>query len=276
MLSTRLQQPFVVENLPGDSGNVATGRVVSAQPDGQTLLLCGPVNTINTTLFPGLSFSFTRDLTAVAGLYGVPLVVEVHPDVPVTTASQLLAYARSRPGQLRVGYAGNGTPQHIGIELFRSMAGIDLTLVPYLGSAPALEDLLAGRLDLMFDPTPSSIGHIRAGRLRPLAVTGTRSIEMLPDVPPMADVVPGYEAGSWFGISAPHGTPRERIESLNAAANAALAEPATMLRLNQLGATPMTGTPSEFAAFVQKETEKYARVIAASRIALMPTPTGSR
>ena len=175
-----------------------------------------------------------------------------------------------------MGYAGKGTPQHIGIELFKSMAGIDLTLVPYLGSAPALEDLLAGRLDMMFDPTPSSIGHIRAGRLRPLAVTDTRRIEMLPDVPVMADLVPGYEAGSWFGISAPRGPPAGRIEALNAAAGAVLREPATIIRLNELGATPMTGTPAEFDFFTRAETEKCVRVIAASKIALMPTPTLSR
>jgi tripartite-type tricarboxylate transporter receptor subunit TctC len=270
LLSQRLGETFVTENMAGESGNTATGRVVSAKPDGQTLLLCGPVHTINTTLFPGLPFNFSRDLAAVAGLYRVPLVVEVHPGVPVNTASELIAFARSRPGQLRVGYAGKGTPQHIGIELFKSMAGIDMTLVPYLGSTPALEDLLAGRVDVMFDPMPSSIAHIRAGRLRPLAVTGAKRIGMLPDVPPMADVVAGYEAGSWFGISAPRGTPVERIAALNSAANGALSQPAALQRLNEMGATAMSGTPAEFADFIHEETAKYARVIATSKIASIP------
>jgi tripartite-type tricarboxylate transporter receptor subunit TctC len=268
MLSERLGGSFVTENIPGESGNMATGRVASARPDGQTLLLCGPVNAINTTLFPQLSFNFSRDLAAVAGLYRVPLVVEVHPGVPVNTATELVAYARSHPGRLRVGYAGKGTPQHIGIELFKSMAGIDLTLVPYLGSAPALEDLLAGRVDVMFDPAPSSMGHIRAGRLRPLAVTSAKRIGMLPQVPPMSDLVPGYEAGSWFGLSAPRGTPPDRIEALNAAVNAALSQPAALHRLEQMGATGMTGTPAEFAKFIDEETAKYARVIAAAKIAV--------
>lgn len=276
LLAQRLGQSFVTENIPGYSGNLATSQVVSARPDGQTLLLCGPVNTINTTLFPGLPFSFSRDLAAVAGLYRVPLVVEVHPGVPVNTASELVAFARSRPGRLTVGYAGKGTPQHIGIELFKSMSGTDLTLVPYLGSAPALEDLLAGRLDMMFDPMPSSIGHIRAGRLRALAVTGSRRIGMLPDVPPMSDLVPGYEAGSWFGICAPRGTPADRIEALNSAANAALSEPAALQRLDEMGATAMAGTPAQFADFIHEETAKYARVIATARIAVMPASSGPR
>lgn len=270
LLAERLGRPFEVENMPGDSGNAATGQVVGAVPDGRTLLLCGPVNTINTTLFPGLPFRFEGDLTPVAGLYRVPLVVEVHPGVPVQSASELLAYARSRPGQLRVGYAGKGTPQHVGIELFKSLAGVDLTLVPYLGSAPALEDLVAGRIDVMFDPLPSSIGHIQAGRLRPLAVTGNKRIDRIPSVPLMSDAVPGYEAGSWFGLCAPRATPANVIDALNSACNAALAEPAALRRLEDMGATAMAGTPAQFAAFIRDETEKYARVIARAGIAIVP------
>lgn len=268
LLAERLSARFEVENLPGDSGNAATGGVVTAQADGRTLLLCGPVNTINTTLFPRLPFRFESDLAPIASLYRVPLVVEVHPGVPVHSAAELLAYARSRPGELRVGYAGKGTPQHVGIELFKFMAGVDLSLVPYLGSAPALEDLVAGRIEVMFDPLPSSIGHISAGRLRALAVTGTKRIDRIASVPLMSDTVPGYEAGSWFGLCAPRSTSATTIDTLNAACNAALSQPATLRRLDDLGGSAMTTTPAEFAAFIRDETEKYARVIARSGIAL--------
>lgn len=270
LVAERLGQPFEVENVPGDSGNLATGRVVGAVSDGRTLLLCGPVNTINTTLFPGLPFRFDRDLAPVAGLYRVPLVVEVHPGVPVQSASELLAYARSRPGQLRVGYAGKGTPQHVGIELFKFLAEVDLTLVPYTGSAPALEDLVAGRIDVMFDPLPSSIAHIQAGRLRPLAVTGNKRIDRIPSVPPMSDVVPGYEAGSWFGLCAPRATPANVIDALNLACNEALVQSVALRRLEDIGATAMAGSPAQFVAFIREETEKYARVITRAGIAPMP------
>ena len=267
MLSDRLGRWFEVENLPGESGNTATARVVAAAPDGRTLLLCGPVNTINTTLFPRLPFRFDQDLAAVAGLYRVPLIVEVHPHGPVQSAAELIAYARSRPGVLKVGYAGKGTPQHIGIELFKSVAQADMTLIAYTGSAPALEDLLAGRIDVMFDPVPSSIGHVKAGRLRALALTGTKPLASLPGVPLMSELVPGYEAGSWFGLCAPSGTPADLVDALNAACNAALREPVALRRLDELGATPMTGSPVEFAAFIRQETQKYARVIAEAKIA---------
>ncbi|MCA1607223.1 MAG: tripartite tricarboxylate transporter substrate binding protein, partial [Acidobacteria bacterium] len=196
-LSDRLGQPFIVENRPGESSNIATRSVVKAAPDGYTLLVCGPVNVINTALFDGMDFDFGRDISAVAGLFRVPLVVEVNPALPISTVPQFLTYARANPGRLKVAYAGTGTPQHLGIELFKAMAGVDLTLVPYGGSTPALEALLAGQADAMFDPMPSSIGLINCGRLRPLAVTTSRRSEALPQVPPMSDFVPGYEAGSW-------------------------------------------------------------------------------
>lgn len=265
-LSERLGQSFTVDNRPGESGNLATGEVVKATPDGYTLLLCGPVNTINTTLFEGLSFNFARDIAPVASISRVPLVIEVHPSVPVRTVPEFLGYARTNPGALKVAYAGNGTPQHIGIELFKMMAGVDLTLVPYLGSAPALADLLSGKVQAMFDPMPSSIGHIRNGALIPLAVTTPLPSEALPNVPAMSDFVPGYEAGSWFGLGAPRNTPADVIDRLNKEANAGLADSEIKARLAEMGATTMPGSPADFGAFIARETEKYAKVIQAANI----------
>lgn len=271
LLSGLLGERFVVENLPGDSSNAATQHVVASAPDGRTLLLCAIVNTINTALFPELPFDFERDLVAVAGLYRVPLVVEVHPRFPADNLLGLIDFAHRHPGELRVGYAGKGTPQHIGIELFKSLAGVDLTLVPYAGSAAVLEDLLGGRVHAMFDPLPSSIDHIRAGRLRALATTSSGPLDVLPDVPLLPDVLPGYEGGSWFGISAPRGTPADRIRALNAATNAALKDPATMQRMNAFGATPLPGSSESFAAFVREETRRHAEAIAVMRV----RPAGS-
>jgi tripartite-type tricarboxylate transporter receptor subunit TctC len=265
-LSERLRQPFVVENLPGESGNIATREVVKAAADGYTLLLCGPVNTINTTLFERLEFDFTRDIAPVASLSRVPLVVEVSPSVEVRTVPELLTHAKANPGKLKVAYAGNGTPQHIGIELFKMMAGVDLTLVPYLGSAPALADLLSGQVQVMFDPMPSSITHIRNGALIPLAVTTPVPSEALPNVPAMNDFVPGYEAGSWFGIGAPKNTPPDLVGRLNTEVNAGLADPQIKARLADMGATAIPGSPADFGAFIGRETEKYAKVIHAANI----------
>ena len=269
-LSERLGQPFVVDNQAGESGNAATRSVVKSEPDGYTLLVCGPVNTINTTLFKALDFDFGRDVVPVASLYRVPLVIEVHPSVPVRSLSELIAHARAHPGKLRVGYAGQGTPQHIGIELFKMMAGVDLTLVPYLGSTPALADLLSGSIDMMFDPMPSSIAHIRSGKLVPLAVTMLTRSANLPDVPAAADTVPGYEAGSWFGIGAPKGISTAIVEELNEAANAALAIPSIEQRLLQIGGIAMPGTPAQFRAFVAAETARYASVIDSMRLTPLP------
>ena len=260
-LSGRLGQPFVVENLPGESGNLATAAVVSAPPDGSTLLLCGPVNTINTTLFPNLAFNFTRDIAPVASLFRVPLVLEVNPNIPARSVPEFLALARAQPGRIRVGYAGRGTPQHIGIELFERMAGVDLTLVPYLGSPPALADLLGGRVDAMFDPLPSSIAHIRRGALLPLAVTSLDRSQALPNVPSMSDFVPGYEAGSWFGLGAPKDTPHGIVGRLNDAVNAGLGDPGIRARLADLGGTPTAQSPADFASFIARETERFAELI---------------
>jgi tripartite-type tricarboxylate transporter receptor subunit TctC len=265
-LTERLGQPFVVENQPGESGNIATRTVLKAPADGYTLLLCGPVNTINTTLFTELDFDFTHDIAPVAGLFRVPLVVEVNPSMPVRTATEFLTYAKANPGKLKVAFAGIGTPQHVGIELFKSMADVDLTLVPYLGSAPALADLLNGQVQVMFDPLPSSITLIKNGALRPLAVTTPTRSEALPDVPAMSDFVPGYEAGSWFGIGAPRNTPADVVEKLNTEINAGLADPKIKTRLAELGATDISGSPAAFSRFIAAETEKYGKLIRTNQI----------
>jgi tripartite-type tricarboxylate transporter receptor subunit TctC len=265
-LSDRLGQPFIVENRPGESGNIATRAVVKAAADGYTLLVCGPVNVINTALFDDMDFDFGRDVSAVAGLFRVPLVVEVNPAVPIGTVPEFLAYAKANPGRLKVAYAGTGTPQHLGIELFKAMAGVDLTLVPCAGSTPALEALLTGQADAMFDPMPSSIGLINSGRLRPLAVTTSMRSEALPHVPPMSDFVPGYEAGSWFGIGAPRGMAPAISARLNTEINAALADPGVRTRVAGLGGMVMPGSSIAFAAFIADETEKYGTVIRAANI----------
>jgi tripartite-type tricarboxylate transporter receptor subunit TctC len=259
-----LGQPFLVENHPGESGNLATRKVLRSEPDGQTLPLCGPVNTINTTLFTNLDFNFTRDVIPVASISRVPLVIEVHPSVRARNVPEFLALAKERPGGIRVAFAGRGTPQHVGIELFKMMAGVDLTLVPYLGSAPALADLLEGRVEAMFDPLPSSIEHIRRGRLVPLAVTTPTPSEALPDVPSISHFVPGYEAGSWFGLVAPKGTPNAIVEHLNNEVRLGLADRKLRGRLAEMGAMPFATSPSEFARFIEAETDRYGRVVQAA------------
>ena len=267
-LEERLGQPFEVVNQPGASGNNATRTVVKAEPDGRTLLLCGPVHAINTTLFDTVDFDFGRDIAPVAGIARVPLVIEVHPTVPARSLAELVALARGEPGRLRVAYAGVGTPQHVGIELFKRMAGIDLTLVPYLGSEPALTDLLQGKVDVMFDPVPSSMPHLRAGRIIPLATTGPARAPALPDVPAASEFLPGYEAGSWFGLGAPRNTPAAIVEQLSGAVEAALTDPRLQARLLELGATPMPLSPGMFGRYVGEETEKYRRIIREANIRL--------
>lgn len=265
-LGERLGQAFAVENEVGDSGNVATRAAVRSTPDGYTLLVFGPVNTINTTLFPDLDFDFGRDIEPIAGLYRVPLVVEVGPSVPVKSAPGFLQYAAQNPGKLKVGYAGKGTPQHVGIALFKWMAKVDLTLVPFTGSASALQALLAGEVDVMFDPLPSSIGLIRDGQVKALAVTSPNRIMALPDLPAMAEFVPGYEAGSWFGLGAPRGTPAEITGKLAAAVDDALAAPAILQKVEAMGGTPMRMSPRQLEAFIAEETARFREVIRAAAI----------
>jgi tripartite-type tricarboxylate transporter receptor subunit TctC len=260
-LSERLEQPFLVENRPGASGDIATEAVVRAPPDGYTLLVVLAANAINATLHDKLKFSPIRDLAMVAGMVRVPNVMEVHPGVPAKTVPEFIAYAKANPGRLSFASGGNGSSLHVISELFKMMAGIDMLHVPYRGGAPALIDLLAGHVHVMFDTIPQGIEYIRDGKLRALAVTTATRSPVLPDIPSMSDFVPGFEAGSWWGVAAPKGTPAEVIERLNSAFNGALADPKVRMRLAELGTTPLEFSPREFGTFVEAETEKWAKVI---------------
>jgi len=260
-LSERLGQPFLVDNRPGASGDIATEAVVRAPADGYTLLVVLAANAINATLRDKLKFSPIRDLAMVAGMVRVPNVMEVHPAVPAKTVPEFIAYAKANPGRLSFASGGNGSSLHVIGELFKMMAGIDMLHVPYRGGAPALIDLLAGQVQVMFDTIPQGIEYIRDGKLRALAVTAAMRSPALPDVPSMSDFVPGFEAGSWWGVAAPKNTPAEIIDRLNKTFNAALADPKVRTRLAELGTTPLEFSPGEFGTFVEAETEKWAKVI---------------
>ncbi len=265
-LSDRLGQPFVVDNRPGASNTVATDLVVHAPPDGYTLLWISTSNYINATLYATLPYNFIRDIEPIAANTRGPLVMEVNPDLPVSNVPEFIAYCKANPGKVNMASAGIGNSTHMAGELFKMMTGADMTHVPYRGSAPALTDLIAGRVQVMFDLMPSSIGYLRSRRLRPLAVTTLARSDALPDVPSLADFVPGYEASAVGGFGAPVGTPREIIDKLNAEINAALADPAIKSRLANLGGTPLPGTPADFKTLIAGETEKWARVIRTENI----------
>ena len=265
-LSDRLGQPFVIDNRPGASNTVATDLVVHAPPDGYTLLWISTSNYINATLYPTLPYNFIRDIEPIAANTRGPLVMEVNPEVPVKTVPEFIAYCKANPGKVNMASAGIGNSTHMAGELFKMMTGADMTHVPYRGSAPALTDLIAGRVQVMFDLMPSSIGYIRGGRLRPLAVTTLERSDALPDVPSLADFVPGYEASAVGGFGAPKGTPQEVVDKINAGINAALADPAIKARLADLGGTPLPGTPADFKKLIAGETEKWAKVIRAENI----------
>ena len=265
-LSERLRQPFVIENRPGAGGNIGTEVVVRAPPDGYTLLIVNIPHAINATLYDNLNFNFLRDIAAVAMIYRQPLVLEVNPAVPAKTVAELIALAKGNPGKVNVASAGIGTPQHLAGELFKSMAGVDLVHVPYRGSAPALTDMIGGQVQVMFDTLNSSIEHIKAGRLRALAVTTAIPSEALPNIPPIADFLPGYELTSWSGVGAPKKTPREIIEKLNKDINAVLADPTAKDRFDQLGATVTTLSPAAFDEFIAEETAKWGKVVRAANI----------
>jgi tripartite-type tricarboxylate transporter receptor subunit TctC len=260
-LSERLHQQFVVENKPGAGNNIGTAQVVNADPDGYTVLLVNPANAINTSLYAKLSFDFVRDIAPVAGFARVPNVMVVPKDLPVKTVAEFIAYAKANKGKVNMASSGNGTSIHLSGELFKKMTGVEMLHVPYRGSAPAVTDLLSGRVQVMFDNLPSSISHIKAGSLRALAVTtATRSAE-LPDVPTVAETVPGYEASAWFGMGAPKKTPADVIAKLNGEINAILAEPNIKTRIGELGGVIMAGTPEDFGKVIVSETEKWAKVV---------------
>jgi tripartite-type tricarboxylate transporter receptor subunit TctC len=265
-LSERLGQPFVIENRPGAGSNLATEIVARAPPDGYTLLEASAANAWNAALYDNLSFNFIRDIALVAGVRRAAGVMEVNPSLPVRTVPEFIAYAKANPGKINMATGGAGSAPHLYGELFKMMAGIDLVTVNYRGSAPALPDLIAGQVQVMFDVVISSIGHIRAGKLRPLGVTTAARLAVLPDVPPIGDFLPGYEASSWDGIGAPANIPPEIIGILNKEVNAALADPTFKARLADLGAEPFAGSPGEFAKFIVDYTEKWGKVIRAAGI----------
>jgi tripartite-type tricarboxylate transporter receptor subunit TctC len=260
-MSERLKQQFVVDNRPGAGNNIATELVAKAQPDGYTVLLVNPANAINVTLYTKLNFDFLTDIAPAGGLIRVPNVMEVNPKVPAKTVAEFIAYAKANPGKIDMASSGSGTSVHLSGEMFMAMTGIKMTHIPYKGAAPALTDLVAGQVQVMFDNMPSSIGHIKGGDLRALGVTTAQRSPALPDVPTVAETVPGYEASAWFGMGAPKGTPANVVKVLNDAINAGLADAKLKARLAELGGTPMGGTPADFGKVMAAETEKWAKVV---------------
>jgi tripartite-type tricarboxylate transporter receptor subunit TctC len=261
LLQQSLGQSIVVDNRPGAGGNLATEVVVKARPDGGTLILAGAKNAINATLYKNLPFDFIRDIAMVAGIMQGPLVMVINPSLAANSVAEFIDYARANPGKIDMASAGNGTTAHLAGELFQMMAGVSLVHVPYRGDVAALADLVAGRTQLMFDPIIDSIGLIRDGRLRALAVTSLNESPVLPGIPPLASVVPGYAVTGWYGLGAPKATPAGTIAALNKAANASLAEPAIVNRIRELGAEPMVMSPRELDAFVATDTEKWAKAV---------------
>ncbi|HEY6257780.1 MAG TPA: tripartite tricarboxylate transporter substrate binding protein [Xanthobacteraceae bacterium] len=260
-LAQRLGQPFLIEDRPGAGSNIATEAVVNAAADGYTLLLVAPANTINATLYDKLNYNFIRDIAPVAGILRTFYVMEVNPSVPATTVPEFIAYAKANPGKINMASAGSGTPQHVAGELFKMITRTDMVHVPYRGSAPALTDLLGGQVQVMFDNLTSSLEYIRAGKLRPLAVTTVTRSEALPDVPTVGDFVPGFEASATFGVGAPKATPVGIIERLNREINAGLADPKIRTRLADLGGMVLPGSPADFAKLIADETEKWGKVV---------------
>jgi tripartite-type tricarboxylate transporter receptor subunit TctC len=260
-LSERLGQPFVIENRPGAGTNIAAEAVVNASPDGYTLFLANLSNAINATLYEKLNFNFMRDIAPVAGISRAPLVMVVHPSISAKTIPEFIAYAKANPGRVNMGSAGIGSAGHLAGELFKMMAGVNLVHVPYRGNAPALTDLIAGQVEVLFPSAASSIEYVRTGKLRGLAVTGATRSDALPDLPTVAEFMPGYEASSFYGIGAPRNTPAEIVDKLNREVNAGLADPKMKVRLAELGGVAIAGSPTDFGKLIASETDKWARVI---------------
>ena len=265
-LSERLGQQFIIENRPGAGTNIAAEAVVRAPPDGYTLLLVGPTHTVNATLYERLNYNFIRDIAPIASINREPLVMVVNPSVPAKTVTEFIAYAKAHPGKLNMASSGIGTSVHVGGELFKIMIGIDMLHVPYRGAAPAITDLIGGRVQVMFATLPSSIEYIRAGNLRALAVTTAKRTPVLPDVPTVSDVLPGYEASAVYGVAAPRNTPAEIIDKLNKQINAGLADSGMKARLADLGGTVLPGSSADFGKLIAEETDKWAKVIQAGGI----------
>ena len=263
-LSEKLGQQFVIENKPGGGNNIGTEFVIKSPPDGYTMLLVNPANGINATLYKDLPFNFARDVAPVAGLIRVTNVMEVTNAFPAKTVAEFIAYCKANPGKINMASSGSGTSVHLSGELFMSMTGCKMTHIPYKGAGPALTDLISGQVQVLFDNLPSSIGHIKGGRIRAVAVTASQAEPALPGVPTVGETVPGYEATAWFGIAMPKGTPRDIIDKLNAEVNRALADPKMRERLAELGGRPIPGTPEDFGKVIQAEIDKWAKVVVAS------------
>jgi tripartite-type tricarboxylate transporter receptor subunit TctC len=269
-LSERLGQPFIIDNRPGAGSNVATEGAVRAPADGYTLLLASISNAINATLYDKLNFNFIRDIAPVAGIIRVPNVMEVNPAVPAKTVPEFIAYAKANPGKVSFASGGVGSSTHVSGELFKLMTGVNMVHIPYRGTAPAVTDLIAGQVQVMFDNLPGSIQYVRAGVTRALAVTTTARSDALPDLPTVADFVPGYEVSAWFGLGAPRNTPKEIIGRLNEEINAAFADAKMKTRLTDFGGMALAGLPADFGKLIGEETEKWGKVVRAANI----SPTG--
>jgi tripartite-type tricarboxylate transporter receptor subunit TctC len=267
-LSERLKQTFIVENRPGAGNNLATEAVAKAAPDGYTILLVNPANAVNATLYKKLNFNVLRDIDPIAGFIRVPNVMEVNPDVPAKTVAEFIAYAKANPDKINVASSGNGTSIHLTGELFKMMTGVKMTHVPYKGSAPMLTDLLGGQVQVTFDNLPSSIQHIKAGKLRALGVSTDQRSGELPDVPTIAETIPGFEASAFFGFGITHGTSKEIVDLLNKEINLALKDPGMLAKLKDLGGIPMPGSAADFGKVMADETAKWEKVVTAAKLSV--------
>jgi len=267
-LSERFGQQFIIENKPGAGANIGTEAMINAPPDGYTLLLVSPGNAINATLYRRLAFNFQRDIVTVAAIMRVPNVMDVTLSLPVHTVAEFIAYAKAHPGKINMASSGTGTSVHLSGELFKAMAGVDLVHVPYRGSSPALNDLIAGQVEVIFNNMPSSLPLVQSGKMRALAVTSATRSHLWPEVPTVAETVPGYEASAWYGLGVPRGTPPEIVATLNRAVNDVLADPQMGTRLTELGGTLLPGTPDDFARLIAEETEKWGKVVTSLGLAV--------